>query len=172
MSTLTFVSNQFLSIYHIHSLDHIFTYTSFGIYSCCSGRSSGGRYKGLSEVCPSHSAPKSTACPLLEKKKEDRKRAQQTKVASSGLEGFVDGAGIISSEPAEEEKNSRLAAEFALRVRKQDACSKGEFTPISDGKRPKRSSPNGKAQKDWVIILMDSLDQASNDQPVLEGEPN
>ena len=30
LSTLTFVSNQFLSIYHIHSLDHIFTYTSFG----------------------------------------------------------------------------------------------------------------------------------------------
>ena len=31
-STLTFVSNQFLSIYHIHSLDHIFTYTSFGLF--------------------------------------------------------------------------------------------------------------------------------------------
>ena len=30
MSTLTFVSNQFLSIYHIHSLGHIFTYTSIG----------------------------------------------------------------------------------------------------------------------------------------------
>ena len=30
LSTLTFVSNQFLSIYHIHSLDHTFTYTSFG----------------------------------------------------------------------------------------------------------------------------------------------
>ena len=32
LSTLTFVSNQFLSIYHIHSLSHIFTYTSFGLY--------------------------------------------------------------------------------------------------------------------------------------------
>ena len=31
MSILTFVSNQFLSIYHIHSLGHIFTYTSFGL---------------------------------------------------------------------------------------------------------------------------------------------
>ena len=29
--SLTFVSNQFLSIYHIHSLGHIFIYTSFGI---------------------------------------------------------------------------------------------------------------------------------------------
>ena len=28
LSTLTFVSNQFLSIYHIHSLGHIFTYIS------------------------------------------------------------------------------------------------------------------------------------------------
>ena len=32
LSTLTFVTNQFLSIYHIHSLGHIFTYTSFGLY--------------------------------------------------------------------------------------------------------------------------------------------
>ena len=84
----------------------------------------------------------------------------------------MDWAGIIFSEPVEEKKNSRLAAGFAARVLKQGACSKGEFTPISDGKRPKRSSPNGKAQKDWAIILVDSLDQASNDQPVLEGEPN
>ena len=30
-STLTFVSNQFLSIYHIHSLGLIFIYTSFGL---------------------------------------------------------------------------------------------------------------------------------------------
>ena len=31
LSTLTFISNQFLSIYHIHSLGHIFIYTSFGL---------------------------------------------------------------------------------------------------------------------------------------------
>ena len=29
--TLTFVSNQFLSISHIHSLGHIFIYISFGL---------------------------------------------------------------------------------------------------------------------------------------------
>ena len=29
----TFVSNQLLSIYHIHSLGHIFTYTSLGLYN-------------------------------------------------------------------------------------------------------------------------------------------
>ena len=31
LSALAFVSNQFLSIYHIHSLGHIFIYTSFGL---------------------------------------------------------------------------------------------------------------------------------------------
>ena len=31
MSILAFVSNQFLSIYHIHSLGHIFTYTSISL---------------------------------------------------------------------------------------------------------------------------------------------
>ena len=31
MSTLTFVSNQNLSFYHIHSLGHIITYKSFGL---------------------------------------------------------------------------------------------------------------------------------------------
>ena len=38
MSTLTFVSNQILSIYHIHSLDHIFTYTSFGLFKYLTSR--------------------------------------------------------------------------------------------------------------------------------------
>ena len=41
MSTLTFVSNKFFfSIYHIHSLDHIFTYTSnWSSLQCPSGSS-------------------------------------------------------------------------------------------------------------------------------------
>ena len=55
---------------------------------------------------------------------------------------------------------------------KQVVGSKGETTPRSDGKRSKESSPNEEAQKDWPIISMDSPDQASNDQSVLEGPPN
>ena len=35
---------------------------------------------------------------------------------------------------------SRLATGFAIRVRKWAACLEGAFTPIFDGKRPKRSS--------------------------------
>ena len=47
----------------------------------------------------------------------------------------MDWAGIIASEPAEEEEMSSLAVGFAARMRKRAAGSKGESTPISDGKR-------------------------------------
>ena len=40
----------------------------------------------------------------IKKKKENRTRARQTKVASTGLEDFVDWTGIIANEPAEERK--------------------------------------------------------------------
>ena len=57
----------------------------------------------------------SRPAPWLEKKKGDRKRARHSGL---GLEGFVDWAGIIANEPAEEEEMSRLAARFVARVRK------------------------------------------------------
>ena len=41
------------------------------------------------------------------------------KVAGTRLEDFVDWTGIISSEPAKEEKMSRLAARFAARMCKR-----------------------------------------------------
>ena len=50
--------------------------------------------------------------------------------------------------------------------------SEGETTPRSDGKRLRRSSPDEEAQKDWVIISVDSPDRVPNDQPTLEGAPN
>ena len=106
------------------------------------------------------------------KKKGDRLRAQQTKVANTGLEDFVDWTSIIASEPSEEEEMSRLAVRFTARMHKWATGSKGESTPISDGKRPKRSSPNEEVQNDSAIISMDSLDRASNDQSVLEGAPS
>ena len=93
-------------------------------------------------------------------------------MADIGLEGFVDRVGIIANELVEEEEISRLAAGFATWVHKQVACLEGEFAPISDGKRPKRSSPNEEDQKDSIIIPVDSLDQASNDQSILEGAPS
>ena len=62
---------------------------------------------------------------------------------------------------------SSLVVRFTARTRKQAAGS-----PIFDGKRPKRSSPVEEAQKDWAIILVDSPNRASNDQPVLESAPN
>ena len=92
------------------------------------------------------------------KKKGDRTRARQTKVAGVGLEDFVDWMGIIANEPVEEEEMSKLVTGFSARMCKWVASSKGETTPISDGKRPKLSSLDEGAQKDWVIISMDSLD--------------
>ena len=47
----------------------------------------------------------------------------------------------------------------------------GESTPIFEGKRSNLSSPDEEAQKDLAIILVDPLDQASNDQLVMEGAP-
>ena len=79
---------------------------------------------------------------------------------------------IIISEPAKDEEMSSLVARFTARMRKRVAGSKGETTPRFDGKRSKRSSPDEEAQKEWTIISVDSLDRASNDQPVLEGAPN
>ena len=67
---------------------------------------------------------------------------------------------------------SSLAAGFATRMRKQAEGSEGETTLKSYGKWSKQSSLGEKAQKDWAIILVDSLNRASNDQPVLEGAPN
>ena len=52
-------------------------------------------------------APKS-----IKKKKENRTRARQTKVAGNRLEDFMDWTGLISSEPTEEEEMSNLATGF------------------------------------------------------------
>ena len=40
---------------------------------------------------------------------------------------------------------SRLVARFSTRMHKRVVGSEGEFTPISDGKRSKRSSPGEEA---------------------------
>ena len=106
------------------------------------------------------------------KKEWVRKRTRQTTVANVGLEGFMDWAGVLASESVEEEEMSMLVAGFAARMRNRDADLEDEPTPIPNGMCPKRSSPNVEAEKEWEIILMDSPDQASNDQPILEGAPN
>ena len=93
--------------------------------------------------------------PRPENKGGDRKRAQETKVTGARLEGFMDWEGIISSKPAEEEEMFKLAIGFAARMSKRAADSEGESTPITDGKRPKRSSPDEEAQEDWAIILVE-----------------
>ena len=67
---------------------------------------------------------------------------------------------------------SMLAVGFTIQMQKRTAESKDESAPTSDGKRPRRSSLNEEAQKNWVIIPMDSPDRATNDQLVLERAPS
>ena len=58
--------------------------------------------------------------PSQPKKKDgDRKRTGQTKVAVAELEGFMDWAGLISSDLTEEEEMFMLAAGFAVWMRKR-----------------------------------------------------
>ena len=57
----------------------------------------------------------------------------------------MDWTSIIAGEPAEEDEMSRLAVGFATRMSKRAVGSKGEITSISDGKHPKRYSPNEEA---------------------------
>ena len=104
--------------------------------------------------------------PRLAKKRTET-RARQTKTADVGLEDFIDWTSVVASEPTEEEEMSNLATEFAAWMRKRTIGSKGEATSISGGKRSRQFPPDDRAQKDWAIVSVDSLDRASNDQPTL-----
>ena len=86
--------------------------------------------------------------PRLEKKERDRKRTQQTKVADDGLEGFVDWVGVLANESVEEEEISMLVVGFSAWIRKWVSDLEDEPTPVLDGKRPKRSSPDEWVERD------------------------
>ena len=60
-----------------------------------------------------------------------------------------------------------LVVEFVVRMRKWPATPKGEATSSSREKRPRRSPSDEGAQNDWIIVSLESLDLASNDQPAL-----
>ena len=65
--------------------------------------------------------------------------ARKTKTTGAGLEGFIDWAGVVNSEPAEEEEMFSLAVGFTTRMRKRPATLEGEATSSSGGKRPRLS---------------------------------
>ena len=60
-----------------------------------------------------------------------------------------------------------LAAGFTERMRKRYASLEGKATSSFREKRPRRSPSNEEAQKDWAIVLVESPDLASNDQPAM-----
>ena len=62
-----------------------------------------------------------------------------------GLEDFVDGMGIISREPTEEEEMFSFAVGFSVRMLKRVVGSEGETTPRSGGKRSRQSCPDEEA---------------------------
>ena len=67
---------------------------------------------------------------------------------------------------------SSLATGFAVRMCKRAVSSRGETTPVSevpDGKWPKRSGPDRKAQNSLDVIAMDSLERATDALPTLKG---
>ena len=49
--------------------------------------------------------------------------------------------------------------------RKRSVTLEGVDTSISGEKRPRRASLGAEAQKDWAVVLVESLDLASDDQP-------
>ena len=84
----------------------------------------------------------------------------------------MDWAGVLAGEFVKEEEMFMLAVGFVARMRKRTMDSEDEPAPIPNGKRPRWSSSDEGVKKDWEIIPVDSLDQATNDQPILEAAPN
>ena len=67
--------------------------------------------------------------PCLAKKRETR--AQQTKIVSTRLEGFLDWARVVNDDPAEKEEMFSLAVGFTARMRKRPTTLEGEVTSSS-----------------------------------------
>ena len=105
------------------------------------------------------------AAPRPVKKKESRER--QTKIAGAGLEGFVDWARVVDSEPTEEEEMFSFATGLATRMRKWLMALEGEATSSFEKKLPRRSPSEEGAQEGCAIISVESPDLASHDQPTL-----
>ena len=68
-----------------------------------------------------------------------------------------------ASDLAKERENnmSSLVVGFPVRMLKRAMSAQGETTPVSKvsgGKRPKKFGPDEKAQRNLVIISMDSLE--------------
>ena len=80
----------------------------------------------------------------------------------------------IASEPDEEREDDMfgLTVGFSAQMRKRVASSQGETIPgyeVIDDKLPKRSGPDGEAQNNPTIIIVDSPKWALNALPALEG---
>ena len=105
------------------------------------------------------------ATPRLAKKRKTRVR--QTKAACVGLEYFPYWTGVADIEPVEKEEMFSLAAGFVVRKRKRSMTLEGADASSSGEKRPRWSPAYEEAQQDGAIVLVGSLDLASNDQPYL-----
>ena len=66
---------------------------------------------------------------------------------------------MVEGESTKEEEVFSLAAEFAT----WSTTLEGEATSNSREKRPRQSPSDEGAQKDWAVVLAESLNKASND---------
>ena len=111
---------------------------------------------------------------LSDEKKKGKIIIGQIKAIDAGLEGFVDWLDSTASDQIEERKEdmSSLVVKFPARMHKREASAQGETTPdseVSGEKRPKRPGPDEEAQKNLIVIIVDSPERASSALPALEG---
>ena len=99
--------------------------------------------------------------------KKRETRVWQTKTTGATLEDFVDWAGVVDSEPAKEEEMFSLAIGFGTQMCKRLVTLEDEAISSFGEKRPGRSPSNDEAQKNWAIVLVESPNLASSDQPAL-----
>ena len=100
--------------------------------------------------------------------KKSETRVRQSKASHSKLEDFLDWTRLVDSDPAEKEEMFSLATRFSTQRRRRPATLEGVATSSFRKKRPRRSPSDEEAQKVWAIVLVESPDLASNDQPTLE----
>ena len=106
--------------------------------------------------------------------KKKKKKTGQIKVASAGLEGFMDWKDLTVSESGEEREAemSSLATGFAARIHKRATNAQGEATLGSedpDGKCFKQSGPTEEVQISPTVISVDSPKRALSALQALEG---
>ena len=90
--------------------------------------------------------------PGLKRRSEIRRGPEKLRQLAPGW------SGVLTSEYVEKKEMYMLTTGFVAQMQKRITDSEDESAPTYDGNRLRRYSPDEEAQKDWAIILVDSLD--------------